>query len=217
MKHLLIIIIILSPFYSFSQDLFNSKNRITILGGIDPATILTLRYERKIDSAFFQRKLFPFIEYSTSMTQIGLTQGEIKVGQRLESWNNKSLKLITGLNTSYGKTSSLNFDSQKIAMEIDFAFGFYRKRGFFALTTSFEKILATRLKHSDQYRERFYSDAKDAWYKGGGGSLQMGAEGGIAIKNILEIFLEFKIPRTEKLRPMMGSPAHANIGFAYRI
>ena len=199
-----------------AQKLFDQQNRFTIQSGIDPATMITFRYERNLDKMVFDKSLYASFELSSSMTRFGLENSETKMGVRIPLFNFGKFMFIPGLNTSYGRAETINFNSQKVGLEGDFAFGYYGSRGFGALTTSYEKILATRLQHTPYYRDRFYNDAIDGWYTGNGGIWQFGMEGGFVIKNKIDVYIEIKVPLTENFKPMMGSPGHVNVGLGYR-
>lgn len=217
MKIIFLLIFSALPLSALCQQLFDSKSRVTVQGGIDPATLITFRYEHRIKEAIFKKESYPFAEFSSSLTRFGIKNSEIKLGQRLPVWNNSRIKLISGLNTSFGKVETINFDSKKIALEGDISLGPFWKRGFLAVTTSYEKILATKLEHTQYYRDRFYDHAKDGWYKSSGGSFQFGLEGGVVIKNTIDVYIELKIPTTEKFNSVMGSPGHVNFGVSYRL
>lgn len=216
MKTIYIFLFITIPFYGFSQQLFDSNSRITIQGGIDPATMVTLRYERHLRNTFLNRDIYPYAEFSSTLTRFGVKNSELKLGQRMPIWNYRSIQFISGLNTSFANAETINFDSKRFALEGDIALGYFWKKSFLALTTSYEKILITEINHSQYYRDRFYSDAKSGWYKGGGGTFQFGLEGGVCIKNRVDIYMELKIPFTEQFNALMGSPGHLNVGVGYR-
>lgn len=216
MKNTILFLLLLSPFLAHSQSLFDQDNRIIVQGGIDPATMITFRYERLIRGGLWNKDIYPFAEVSSSVTRFGVKNSAMKIGQRMPVVSLQSFQLITGLNTSFGSVETINSDSRRLALEGDVALGYYRRKWFFAMTASYEKILATKLIHSGYYRARFYDAAIDGWYTGAGGSFQFGIEGGVVIKNTIEVFLELKVPLTERFNPMMGSPAHANVGVGYR-
>jgi hypothetical protein len=216
MKKICMLIVLVLPLFTKGQALFNTNQRLTLQTGIDPALLITFRYERRLENVLLQKDLYPVAEFSSSLSLPGIKKSEFKIGNRLPVWRNQKLGLITGLHASYGQVETLNFDSKKLALDADVAFGFYSNKRFLAFTASYEKILANQLIHSPYYRDRFYPDAADGWYKGSGGTIQLGIEAGLLIKNSIDLYTEIKIPMTEKLRGLMGSPGHVNLGVGYR-
>jgi hypothetical protein len=124
--------------------------------------------------------------------------------------------IVNNVNLSAGGVTTKNFISKKFAVGDEAAFGFYKKRWFIVATAEYEKIYLNRIEHTEFYRTTYYEDAKDGWYKGAGGMFQFGLEGGRTIKGKYDIYLEIKLPFTEKFNNYGGSPFHVNIGLGYR-
>ena len=96
------------------------------------------------------------------------------------------------------------------------AFGIYSEKRFVAFTAEYENIFLNKIEHSDFYKETYFEDVVDGWYKGAGGRFQFGVEGGVTVKKKLDAHLEVKLPFTEKFDSYRGSPMHVNLGIAYR-
>ena len=124
--------------------------------------------------------------------------------------------IVNDLNLSAGNLSSKNFDSNKFALADELAFGIYKQKWFFALTAEYEKILLTRIEHTDFYRETYYEDAVDGWSKGSGGMFQFGFETGRTFARRYDVHMEFKLPLTGQFNAYGGSPAHLNLGLGFR-
>jgi len=190
------------------------NNRAYLRAGIEPATMLTLGYERKFELHSLPQNLVAYAEYGVSVAN--LRNAELKAGGILPIFQRRNFMIINDLNVSAGSLSAKNFDSNKFAIADEMAFGIYKPLWFFALTAEYEKILLTRLEHSDFYRETYYEDALDGWYKGSGGMFQFGFETGRTFARRYDVHLEFKLPVTGQFNAYGGSPAHLNIGLGYR-
>jgi hypothetical protein len=199
-----------------AQHLFDGNGRVSAFGGVGPATMIGVRYERRFDSLAFKKDIFTFAQVTSSATRFGTENSEFKIGQRIPVWRKWNIGVIAGLNGSFGNVHTQNIDSKKFALEGDVALGLFREKGFFATTFAYEKILATKIMHSEYYRDRFYDGAVDSWYSGGGG-FQFGIEGGIVIKSLIDVSMDLTIPITERFNPMMGSPAYINLSIGYRL
>lgn len=216
MKKLQILILVLLSLGSQAQHIFDTDQRLTTQVGIDPATMWTLTYERRLSEVIKQTDLYPNISYRISLPRPDFANSTLVLGGRLPVLRWNKMQMIGGFSSSFGSVATQNFESQKFSIATDLAVGYYGTQGFIAVTAAYDRILSTQLVHSEYYRARFYSDARDGWYKGSGGSFQFGIEGGIVIIDRIDVFTEIKIPSTERLNSMMGSPGHVNFGVGYR-
>jgi len=201
-----------------AQSIINNdpdiKNRVYLRAGIEPATMLTLGYERKFHLSFLAQDLVTFAEYGVSVAN--LKNADFKAGGILPVFQRRNFMIINNLNVSAGALSAKNFDSNRFAIADELAFGIYKPKWFVAMTAEYEKIVFTRIEHRDFYRETYYEDAVDGWYKGAGGMFQFGIETGRTFAGRYDVHLEFKMPFTEQFNAYGGSPAHMNIGLGYR-
>ena len=221
MKHIKIIIIavlLVTVNQLSAQTIINNdttiKNRVYLRAGIDPATMLTFGYERKFDISFLKQDIVTYAEWGFSIANF--KNSDLKIGGILPVFEKRNFKIINNLNVSAGSLSAKNFDSKKFAVADEVAFGFYRKASFIAITAEYEKIYLNKIEHTDFYRETYYENAEDGWYKGAGGMFQFGIEGGVTIQEKYDIHLEIKMPYTEKFNSYGGSPMHVNLGLGYR-
>lgn len=217
MKGIFTIIIISFSSLLTAQQLFDNDNRLSLQLGIDPSTLVSLKYEKNLKDFIFSRDLYPYVAVTFAPSKDPFKRMEYKIGERLPIVSYYGFQCIKDINLSYGRVETENFISKKIAFEIDLALGKYWNRGYIAATLSYEKIMMTSLNHSSYYKNRFYADAQDGWYKNSGGSIQIGLEYGLKVSKNVDMFMEFKIPRTAKWRAYMGSPAHMNIGFGLKL
>lgn len=77
----------------------------------------------------------------------------------------------------------------------------------------YEKILATRMKHSTLYRSGAYSGARDGWYSLSGGTLQAGLRGGYRLGRV-ELSAAAGVLASEGLNPVTP-PFYGTLGSAY--
>lgn len=190
------------------------NNRAYTRIGIEPATLITFGYERQFRLSFINKDIVTFAELGTSLANI--ENNELKIGGVLSLLKTGNFQLFSNLNFSTGRLSSKNFDSKKFAGAIELAFGLYKPQWFAAFTAEYEKIFLTRLNHSDFYRNTYYEDAVDGWYKGSGGMFQFGIEGGYTFMKRIDAHVELKLPFTEKFNSYGGSPMHVNLGIGYK-
>lgn len=192
------------------------RNRAYLRAGIDPASMLTFGYERNCDTWFLKGKLTSYTEWSTSAFRLAWKNSELKSGVVFPLLGENSFMIVNNINISAGSISTHNFDSKKFAAAIEMAAGLYKKSWFMAATSEYEKICLNDIENTDFYRVTYYEDARDGWYKGAGGMVQFGLEGGISLQSRYDIHLEIKKPFTEQFNSYGGSPLHVRLGFGYR-
>ncbi len=192
-----------------------ARNKMYFQFKIEPASMITIGYQKPARQKIFKRDLNPYYEISTSLYQIGFANSEAKVGEMISIYESGNFKFITRLNLSVGHVKTCNFNSTKIAAEDEIGIGFYKKKSFIALTAEYEDIYFNYIKHTRYYKETYYEDAIDGWYKGGGGTFQFGMEAGVTIQEKIDSFISIKVPFTEEFNGYGGSPFHVKVGFAY--
>jgi len=194
----------------------NIKNRVYLKVGIEPTTMVTFGYQHSFSSEFLNRTINAFAEWKVPVYKFNLKNSELKIGGIIPLLEKGNFKIINNLNFSFGGVSTRHFSSKRLAIADELSIGMYKNNWFVAATFEYEKILLINLQHTDFYKESYYPDAKDGWYKGTGGMFQVGIQGGLTIKEKYDVKLEAKMPFTEKFNNYGGSPLHANLAFGYR-
>lgn len=192
------------------------QNSVYIRTGIEPASMFSSGYQRNLNPGFLKQTITAFAEWNVSAFRFSPKNSEIKIGGIAPLYQKSSFKIVNNLNLSAGSVSTRHFDSKKFAAADEIAFGFYKPIWFIALTAEYEKIYLNYIKHTDFYRENYYEDAVDGWYKGAGGMFQFGLEVGRTFSQKYDAHIELKVPFTEAFNSYGGSPAHINLGLGYR-
>jgi|GEM_PF-1671257 len=199
--------------------IFNDKtiqNNIYLRTGIEPASMVAFGYQRNLHPNFLGQTVTTFAEWNFSAFRFSPKNSEVKVGGITPLFQKSSFKIVNNLNISAGSVSTRHFESKKFAAADEIAFGFYKAKWHLAMTAEYEKIFLNRIEHTDFYRENYYEDAVDGWYKGAGGMFQFGLETGRTFYQKYDVHVELKVPFTESFNSYGGSPAHLNLGIGYR-
>jgi len=192
------------------------ENRVYTRVGIEPTTMLAVGYQQNVQIGELKNKLTSYVEWNTSLFRFGPDNSDLKIGGIIPVYENGNFKIVNDFNFSVGSTTNQNFDSLKLAAADEVSIGWFSKKWFTAATAEYEKILINKLTHTQYYRDRYYEDAVDGWYKGGGGTLQFGVTGGMTIMETVDVHVEVKKPFTEKFDNLTGAPLHVNLGLGYR-
>ena len=194
----------------------HEKNKVYFLAGIDPASLITIGYQRCFDKAVFNRFIISYTEISSSIFSVGSDNSEIKIGCVIPVFSKNKFLITNNLNVSAGKVKTKNFNSTEFTIGDEIRTGWFGKKSFISMIAGYEHILLNYIKNSDHYREVYYNEAKDGLYNGGGGAFQFGVSAGLTIMSKIDTYLELKVPFTEKFNGYGGSPFHARLGIAYR-
>ena len=201
------------------STLFNDttlRNSVYIRAGIVPASMITFGYMRNLHPGFLKQTITTFAEWSVSAFRFSPKNSEFKIGGLAPLLQKGSFKIVNNLNLSAGSLSTRHFVSKKFAVADEIAFGIYKPKWYIAVTAEYEKIYLNYIEHTDFYRETYYEDAVDGWYKGAGGMFQFGLEASRTFYRKCDVHLELKLPFTEALHSYGGSPAHMNLEIGYR-
>ena len=137
---LVMLLTFLSPLSA--QTIINNdsvkSNRAYVRAGIDPATFLTLGYERKLGLPCGEKSLVTYAEWGFSVAN--LNNSELKIGSILPLYETENFKIVNNLNLSTGTLTAKNFNSKKFAVADEIVFGIYKQKWFMALTAEYEKI-----------------------------------------------------------------------------
>lgn len=220
MQKLIIIIACLFAIFKMSAQTivndFSTNNKAYIRYGVEPTVMLTFGYQHNSSLGMKDKVLTTYGEWSSSVYRFGFKNSELKIGGIIPVFQRGNFKIVNNLGLSAGNTTNKHFEAGKFAVSDEIALGRYKNKWFIAATVEYEKIYLNHIEHTDFYRTTYYEDAQDGWYKGAGGMLQPGIEGGITLKQRVDIHLEIKVPLTEKFNGYGGSPFHVNLGVAYR-
>lgn len=221
MKKIIVILIVMAFTQTINaQNTFNIKdknNAVYVRYGIEPTFVFAAGYMHSIRLDALKRNIAVFGEVSSPTNIFGFKNYEVKAGGIINVVKWKGLGISYNLNFSTGHVQTKNFGSQKYAFGNKLLIGFFKNKWHFAFTGEHEKIFANKITHEQYYRDYIFPEAKDGWYKGAGGNIQLGIETGTTIKERVDIRLEIKIPKSEKFNNYFGSPANINLITAYRL
>jgi hypothetical protein len=89
--------------------------------------------------------------------------------------------------------------------------GYYKKSWFVATEITYDKFLFSHIKNSKHYKEVYYSEAKDGWYKNTGGNFHFGLIAGKSLKKG-ELNIKLGMITTEQLNLVLVS-YYAQVGY----
>jgi hypothetical protein len=219
-KYKTLVFLLIITNMSFSQNLFNLENKNQkgyLKYGIEPTLVVGLGYLHSFPFSFANRKVLAvFGEISSPTKMIGLKNYEAKLGGMVPVVKKGFFGITYQLNFSTGHVETKNFTSQKIATGNKVLVGVFKPKWHLSFVTEFEYVMVNHIKNSEYYKKFIYPEAQDGWYRGAGGSFNLGIEYSYTYRDRFDVMFDFKIPRSMNFNSFYGSPAHTNIHFAYR-
>lgn len=220
MKKILSLIIAIALFQTTNaQNIFkHTEKRNVAYGrfGIEPTYVFAAGYMHFFNLQKSDKNIVVFGEVSSPTRMFGTKNYEIKFGGIVNAIKHMSFGITYNLNFSTGHVETKNFHSQKYAFANKLLLGYFENRWYIAFAGEYEKIFANNITHTQYYRDFVFPEAKDGWYNGAGGNIQLGIETGFVIKKMVEVRIEIKVPKSEKFNSYNGSPANVNLTIGYR-
>ncbi|MEE9430484.1 MAG: hypothetical protein V3V16_05545 [Melioribacteraceae bacterium] len=208
---LIIVMIINVP--TFGQVLtpnFKGKQSIYINIGLDPAVLTTFGYSYRLSSENFWKDIILFGEASIPVGEFEINDYRIKVGIQnslvnSDNWNFSLAGYFMVRGTENSIHSATNYGLGILALA-----GYYESDWFSAFELGYDKGILTDIKHTDWYRDYFYSDVRDGLYSNPSGNISLGLRGGYLISDF-EITLRAGIAKTEMFNNPVGVPFYSTV------
>lgn len=118
-----------------------------------------------------------------------------------------SYRINTGIGLIHRVTQNPYVNMQNLGGELEITTGIYRPKWHLAAEAVFDQSLSTRLTHQPAYRE-IYPEVQDGWYKGNGGNMRIGLQGGYEFEHL---------GINMKMGPSISSTGRPNLLFFYSV
>jgi len=186
------------------------QQTVTAETGLQSGMVTSLGYATGLRANTLGRTVMPFAQATMLVAKPDLHDYAFRAGAQTSlvtlGWFDLSAQLafdVAGTENSIYRGTALRTDLVLLG-------GHYGRRWFAVAEAGYDRAWLTYIKNSDWYRTYFYSDAKDGWYSGTGGTLHAGAKGGITIGRV-EVVLRAGITKSETLNDL-DLPFYATLG-----
>lgn len=196
---------------NFENISLDRKNMVQASVGLDMAVMTKIEYSRVVN---IRQKLFllsggftmPFGDEILDDFKLAL-----HISGRLAKKNNWQVPFHIGVfNTSASNKFNQN---STVGAHVSVNPGYYKKTWFAAAEITYDKFILSYIKSSDFYREAYFAEVKDGWYKNTGGNFHFGVMGGKTFKNS-ELNFKMGLILTERLNTILV-PYYARIGYRF--
>ena len=133
--------------------------------GLDPAVSTTLGYVRGLNLGFVNKDVMISSELTLPVANLDLKDYRFKVGVRTSAWNYKGWDLSFPIHFVVKGTENWMHKATGMGADYTALFGYYGNRWFVNLEMSYNHVFATKITATDRYKEHYYSDFKNGWYK----------------------------------------------------
>ncbi len=118
MKYLIMVIVMFAAVNQLSaQTIINdspTKNRVYLITGIEPTTMITFGYQRNFSVGFLNRNITSYAEWGTSLHAFSFSNSEFKIGGILPLFGKGSFKVVNNLNHSVGSVTTKKLQLKEI-------------------------------------------------------------------------------------------------------
>lgn len=192
----------------------DSKHIITAGIGWDYSISYSLGY------AYQLKTKVPIVLTTNSSIPSGeklLDDFKTKIGGQILLLNKSNLKGSITFNGIYRRYENPLVRLQNFGSELKGIFGYYNPKWFVAGEVGFDKAIVTHFKHSETFKETFFSDVKDCWYEPStGGNFQYGIQTGYSF-NKSDITFNIGMVTTQDFKTTPLIPYYFMLGYNHRI
>jgi hypothetical protein len=176
-------------------------NRVHMSFGLDPALVTTVGYSRGI--ALGDRAALVDLDIGMAAAEADFQDLRARIGFQTTFLQLGDWRVAVRGRLIARTTSNSIYDGTGFSADLTSYVGFYRRGWFAAALIGYDRQCVMHIKHTDWYREYFYENAVDGWYRGKAGILHVGLVTGIAAGPV-EIALRLETRRVgggERLDP----------------
>ena len=201
---------------SFSR-LDAGQQTVTAETGLQSGVVTSVGYARGMQLRAgdpTSRTLIPFAQATLLVARPDLHDYGFRAGAQISVVSIGWFDLSAQLAFDVAQTENSIYRGTALRTDLVLLGGHYGRRWFAVAEAGYDRAWLTYVKNSDWYRTNFYSDAKDGWYGGTGGTLRAGAKGGVTLGPV-EVVLRAGVSKSEALRDL-DLPFYGTLGAGLR-
>lgn len=192
----------------------DSKHIITAGIGWDYSISYSLGY------AYQLKTKVPIVLTTNSSIPSGeklLDDFKTKIGGQILLLNKSNLKGSITFNGIYRRYENPLVRLQNFGSELKGTLGYFKPKWLVAGEVGFDKAIVTHFKHTETFKETFFSDVKDCWYDPStGGNLIYGIQTGYSF-NKSDITFNIGMVTTQDFKTTPLIPYYLMLGYNHRI
>lgn len=178
---------------------------------IDPAVITSLGYGRF--TSLFGATTRLGMEVGVVAGDAALRDYRVRLSGDVQLVHRGAFRVAASAAFMTRGTSNRVFRAVNFGSDFGATAGLYRRGWFVAGEVGFDKAIITHLKHTQEYRDQYYADAKDGWYLNNGGTGRLGIMTGTSLGGA-ELMLRGGINRTQG-GEALAVPAYLTVGVGF--
>ena len=170
----------ISQTHNFHNIPSTKKNFIQASFGLDMALMLDLNYGRVIQIK--ERNYILSANATLPMGDEAMDDSRFELNFTGSLWENKNWAIPASLGIHTAFVNNKMNQMASVGAQLGVYPGWYKKSGFVAMELIYDKFLVSHIRNSEVYKEVYYEDAKDGWYKNPGGNFHLGVTAGKSLK-----------------------------------
>lgn len=125
------------------------------------------------------------LSYSFPSGKNLLDDFKTKIGGQIAFLNTKNFQFSGSVHGVYRRYQNPLVRMQNFGCELGLTAGYYKPKWFIAAETGFDKAIVTHFKHSDLFKEVFFSEVQNGWYEPAtGGNFKCGIATGFSFPTL---------------------------------
>ena len=196
----------------------DSKHILSVRTGFNSAVATTTGYAYQLSPGTFKKGSLLYGELTVPVGALnggssGLSDSSVHLGLRTTLLGDGNFRLQAEGGPALINEKSRLFTAHALGLHAALLPGYQSNRWGLMAELGYEKMLATRLGHSDLYKDTFYSGAEDGWYRNTAGTARLGIRAGVRF-GTTQVTLRAGAITTERGNPHLP-PFYATIGASY--
>ena len=162
----------------------DTRHAVSVEAGLDSGVALGLGYAYRWRPSFWKHDILPYGRFGFPVAGFDLADSSLEAGLRTTLWAYGNLRLQLTLGALLRNTKNRLFSANAIGLQTTLLPGYQSERWGLMAELGYEKMFATNLRHSELYKETFYSEAKSGWYSDTAGTFRLGGRAGVRIASV---------------------------------
>ncbi len=191
----------------------DTNHAVSMSAGLDSSVAMGLGYTYRLKTELWKHDLLLTGRLTLPSGDASLSDNSVHLGFRTTALAHGNFRLQVSAGPLIINQKTKLYSARALGAHATLLPGYQSSRWGLMAELGYEKIFATRLKHSSLYTERFYADAKDGWYRTTAGTLRLGMRGGVRFGNV-QLSARAGLISTEGRKPHIP-PVYAGLGASY--
>lgn len=222
MKKLILILAVLINMQANAQDnrsgmLDTHQQAIGIATGIDYSIMpISLNYKRGVKMAKLKYPISVGLETTIPLFDFDLNDIRVKIVTEATLLRKKNFEVRGGINPLIVNLKMQTERMTSLGADFHLFAGITNSKWNIGLTSTYNQVFSTHIKHTDKYKNNVFLDVQDGWYKNTASNIRLGIHANRTL-NKFNIYIDGGLSKTGTFNNyLFVPPIYALLGLNYQ-